>query len=770
MPSILPLYRSQNPLKLAVVLDHTKSIEQAPTSCKPGLKATALSAIALVGAGIYCASRYFGDSNATALSKVAQDGLDISHRLVSERAAPIAIPLSNQVAVVGSLFRVNQTFFTDADGGFVQPTITQGPSWLSIQLNPIVTAYYAPSDYAHSDSYACEEVQVIGNTAYVAYGNSGLQIINIATPSNPTLIGIYTTPRFTNGVQVVGTTAYVAAWDSLQIINIATPSNPTLIGRYETPGVAFKVQVIGNTAYMAGLDAGLLIINITTPSHPTLIGNYTTPGRAWHVQVVGNIAYVADEYSGLQIINVATPSSPTLIGTFRTTTIAYGIQVVGTTAYVAAWDSLQIINITTPSSPTLIGAYKIGSAFKVEVVGNIAYVANQFIGLQLIDIAKPSSPTLIGTYKTLGFARGVQVVGTTVYLADGDHGLQILQLYLNSITLLGTPSTFDQGNYIVTLMGTTTQGTATTSFNLKVTSLAAPVYQNPISTQQATVDINYNYVMPDNVFIDSNGNAIIYRVKDLPQWLKFNANSRTLSGKPTPGDTNTYADKSTLVTIIASNGIFETAGQFTVTVSGDSYLAKIIKIGGPTLSVLGAVYSGYKNRALLLNLIAKRKWRNNQISLKLGEIFMYELKTDIKDIRKVQTYVRDRGALGKITEKIFCGRERHVELASRFPLWIQYDPDLNTLYSTRELQATDFRVHRKLQIRVLGGGGVIKELLKLELDGGPEILESGIDPLARQERIGLLLSPPGGTNFIEMDGIGSSQNEQNLMSVEEVRV
>ncbi len=75
-----------------------------------------------------------------------------------------------------------------------------------------------------------------------------------------------------------------------------------------------------------------------------------------------------------------------------------------------------------------------------------------------------------------------------------------------------------------------------------------------------------------------------------------------------------------------------------------------------------------------------------------------------------------------------------------------------------------------MQIRVLGGGSVIKELLQVQLEGDAHTLDGGIDPLARQERIGLLLSPPGGTNFIEMDGIGGSNNEMHQISDQQMQV
>ncbi|MDH6097941.1 Ig-like domain-containing protein [Anabaenopsis sp. FSS-46] len=317
-----------------------------------------------------------------------------------------------------------------------------------------------------------------GTTYYIAVdgflgttGNIQLNLAQILSLSD------YNTPGFATAVQVVGDYAYVADYESgLQIINITNPSNPSLTGSYNTPDFALGVQVVGNYAYVADGESGLQIINITNPSSPTLIGSFDTPNFALGVQVVGNYAYVADGESGLQIINITNPSSPTLIGSFDTPGSAEGVQVVGNYAYVADGESgLQIINITNPSSPTLTASYNTpGLAFSVQVVGNYAYVADDDSGLQIINITNPSNPTLTKNYQTADFALGVQVVGDYAYVADGLSGLQIFDVseFRTSTNLAiaptnATPLEGDAGltpfTFTVTRSGDTT-GTSTANW------------------------------------------------------------------------------------------------------------------------------------------------------------------------------------------------------------------------------------------------------------------------------------------------------------------
>jgi hypothetical protein len=273
-------------------------------------------------------------------------------------------------------------------------------------------------------------VQVVGNYAYVADYDSGLEIIDIRNPTNPTLKGNYDTSGSAYSVQVVGNYAYVADGSRLQIIDISNPTTPTLKGNYDTSGWAVGVQVVGNYAYVADSDSGLQIIDISNPTNPTLKGNYDTSGSAQGVQVVGNYAYVADYGSGLQIIDISNPTTPTLKGNYDTSVYALGVQVVGNYAYVADRDSgLQIIDISNPTTPTLKGNYDTSDyALGVQVVGNYAYVADRNSGLQIIDISNPTTPTLKGNYDTSGRALGVQVVGNYAYVADYGSGLQIIDV------------------------------------------------------------------------------------------------------------------------------------------------------------------------------------------------------------------------------------------------------------------------------------------------------------------------------------------------------
>ena len=133
----------------------------------------------------------------------------------------------------------------------------------------------------------------------------------------------------------------------------------------------------------------------------------------------------------LLILNVSNPSHPVLVGQSPVLpTFVESVRVVGDFAYVTkGYGGLQIIDVSNPANPTLRGAYDTpGSARGISVVGSLAYVADGS-SLQVIDVSNPANPTLRGAYNTPGNAYGVSVVGSLAYVADGYYsGLQIIDV------------------------------------------------------------------------------------------------------------------------------------------------------------------------------------------------------------------------------------------------------------------------------------------------------------------------------------------------------
>ena len=98
----------------------------------------------------------------------------------------------------------------------------------------------------------------------------------------------------------------------------------------------------------------------------------------------------------------------------------------------------------------------------------------------------------------------------------------------------------------------TTNGVA--SDEAMATPNAVPTVTDMIPNQTATVETAFNYQFPANTFSDPDGDPLSYNATQeddtaLPNWLTFNANSRTFSGMPQVADAGTLSVK-----VIADDG------------------------------------------------------------------------------------------------------------------------------------------------------------------------------------------------------------------------
>ncbi|MFX1282550.1 MAG: Ig-like domain-containing protein [Promethearchaeota archaeon] len=119
------------------------------------------------------------------------------------------------------------------------------------------------------------------------------------------------------------------------------------------------------------------------------------------------------------------------------------------------WGSPSGVIKLPPRHPELIAQYNLpGDTNGVAIDGNYAYIADGNQGLQILNITDPSTPVLTWTCNTSGFAQNVAVSGHHAFIADGDQGLQIVDIVASPtiISTYDTPGTaydvFVDGNIV----------------------------------------------------------------------------------------------------------------------------------------------------------------------------------------------------------------------------------------------------------------------------------------------------------------------------------
>lgn len=277
-------------------------------------------------------------------------------------------------------------------------------------------------------TYWIEDIELVGNYAYVAAYDAGLRVFDISNPVLPKEIGSYDTEGYANSVAVFGEYAYVAdEWAGLRIINIANPKQPVEVGFYDLQ--AYAVVATDKYVYFASTYNGLInILDVSNPSAPSRVGHFASAFNVTDIQVIGSVIYAA-EYSGLRVISASNPVTPTQISFYPLTEGVISLSVEGDHAYVLdRWDGIQIIDVGDPTMPIFKGSYTSGfEAFGIAVELQNTYIVGQ-TGLHIINIANPSSPTRAGGYDMPGTVTDVSVAGDFAYIADRYTGLHIVDI------------------------------------------------------------------------------------------------------------------------------------------------------------------------------------------------------------------------------------------------------------------------------------------------------------------------------------------------------
>lgn len=361
---------------------------------------------------------------------VAGSGAGFTIVDISNPANPIIINNVDTITGYGIHFSGNFAYMTTGSGlSIIDVTMFDNPS--------IISAY----DTLES-AYA---VDVSGSYAYAVSSVSGLQVINISDPANPSFVGICSIPGASvHNIHVAGNYAYVAdGANGLRIIDITNPAAPYIADTLDTPGTAYDVYVAGDYAYVADDSEGLHVVDIFNAEGPSIVGSVksTQPTTSFRgVHVAGNYAYVLDYWTAvLYKITIVLPESPNVTG-WCLVDFAGDIFVDGNYAYVATGgNGLQVVSIT--GNPLVVGETDTpGSAYGVYVMGDYAYVATGYTGIQVVDISSADNPLLVGACNTPGSAGEVHVTDSNVFVADGVMGLQIIEPFAQCTNVSFTDS------------------------------------------------------------------------------------------------------------------------------------------------------------------------------------------------------------------------------------------------------------------------------------------------------------------------------------------
>jgi hypothetical protein len=239
------------------------------------------------------------------------------------------------------------------------------------------------------------DVQVVGDTAWVAMGLAGVAEIDLAS-ATPTLKHAWPIGQFVAGIAVRNGYIFTAACRNFfvldatsgQVVASTWVPTPMVNGRLVAP--AKKVTLEGDVAFVAAGRYGAVGIDITNPTQPAVLGNCTKDEPSFYasgVRTQNGKLYVAGGEWGVLPLDVASPK--TTCQTLFATTIPEGEKSDTTCTAKPPWEVMPWEQIWAPPPPRKDPIQTLPAGDKVYAFGDA-----RRIGTRAVDVRNTLAPDL----------------------------------------------------------------------------------------------------------------------------------------------------------------------------------------------------------------------------------------------------------------------------------------------------------------------------------------------------------------------------------------
>ena len=213
------------------------------------------------------------------------------------------------------------------------------------------------------------------------------------------------------------------------------------------------VSKAGSAIVTARLGAFIGSTDVTvTDFSPRALGYLALPdtGFSNNVDIAGDYAYIAAGADGLYIIDTSDKTQPILVATLALSGNGNDVKVVpGSELIVIAGGSagVHLVDVSIPHSPQLISSVDTpGTAIDLAIENDIVYLADGDDGVQVIDISG-ETPVIVSTINTNGHAYGVAVSDNVLAAANRySSSIQVVELSNGTNELLSLEVSLASGS------------------------------------------------------------------------------------------------------------------------------------------------------------------------------------------------------------------------------------------------------------------------------------------------------------------------------------
>lgn len=326
------------------------------------------------------------------------------------------------------------------------------------------------SAYEHVGNPRVLQVQLRGEYAYVAAGEGGLRVYDVAqidqkgfseriTTAPVSRFGqkFWVKTRYATAVAAPSTLAVdPARWRMKRDGSMIDPSSASrLVGgqRHQLVNEEQPIHPLYAYLYLADKYEGLIVVNAATLLDGDPLNNYLKRALderkyrqgafnpdgvlsdANNITIAGEYAYITTDRE-LVLVSIGDPLNPKIARRIALKS-PRAVAIQFRYGFVVDAEGLKVIDVTVPEQTHLVeGAFvPLADAHDVYVARTYAYVANGREGVAIVDVEQPERPRLDQSYNAGGKLNDVHQVKIAMtnaslfaYVADGKNGLRILQL------------------------------------------------------------------------------------------------------------------------------------------------------------------------------------------------------------------------------------------------------------------------------------------------------------------------------------------------------
>lgn len=321
--------------------------------------------------------------------------------------------------------------------------------------------------YEHVGNPRVLQVQLRGEYAYVAAGEGGLRVYDVAqidqkgfseriTTAPVSRFGqkFWVKTKYATAVAAPTTLAVdPARWRVKSDGSMVDPLSALKLTRDQLSNQEQPIHPLYAYLYVVDKYEGLILVNAATLLDGDPLNNYLKraldsakyPRGAFNpdgvlndasnITIAGKYAYVSTP-SALVIISIDDPLNPRVVGRVslnepRSVAIQFRY------AFVVDRDGLKVIEVTKPEQARFVDSavVRLNDAHDVYVARTYAYIANGKEGIAIVDVEQPEHPRLDQSFNADGKLNDVHQVKIAMtnaslfaYVADGKNGLRVLQL------------------------------------------------------------------------------------------------------------------------------------------------------------------------------------------------------------------------------------------------------------------------------------------------------------------------------------------------------